>query len=60
MELPITSGEDSRSRHGRANGILLPHIVEYNADLKDYQQKEVLPGGKEIVQDLLSCWELEA
>ena len=26
--------------HGRANGILLPHIVEYNADLKDYQQKE--------------------
>lgn len=26
--------------HGRANGILLPHVVEFNADLKDYQQKD--------------------
>lgn len=26
--------------HGRANEVLLPHVIEFNARIKDYQQKE--------------------
>lgn len=26
--------------HGRTNAILLPHVLEFNADLTDYQQKD--------------------